>query len=106
MRAPWRYAPILSLAGALIACRSRVAAQERQTPPIPPVLLNHLYVVVDSETITAILASPLITQQLESLETRTTTANGGQTWIGHYLRGQNSTSNSLVPAVSLALGQA
>src|SRR2546427_1347981 len=67
----------------MIAGRPRVAEQERQTPPIPPVLLNHLYVVVDSETLTAILASPLITQQLESLETRTTTANGGQMWTGH-----------------------
>jgi len=90
MRASRRYALILSLAGAVIACRARVAAQERQTYPIPPVLLNHLYVVVDSETLTAILASPLITQQLESLETRTTTANGGQMWTGHYLRGQNT----------------
>src|SRR5260221_11148876 len=36
------------------------------------------------------LAYPLTTQQLESLEPRTTTANGGQTWTGHYLRGQNT----------------
>src|SRR2546427_3431591 len=94
MRASRRYALIFSLAGAVIACRARVAAQERQTHPIPPVLLNHLYVVVDSETLTAILASPLITQQLESLETRTTTANGGQTWTGHYLRGRSEEHTS------------
>ena len=55
-----RYSVILSLAGALV-WTSPIAAQKPQAHPIPPVLLNHLYVVLDSETVAAIVASPLIT---------------------------------------------
>src|SRR6266576_662166 len=84
-----RYSVILSLAGALV-CTSGIAAQKPQAHPIPPVLLNHLYVVLDSETMAAIVASPLITEELGTFETRTTTANGGEKWTGHYLRGQNT----------------
>jgi hypothetical protein len=85
-----RSSVILFVAVAVVACRWRAAAQGRETRLIPPVLLNHLYVVVDSETIADIVASPLITQELGSFQTRTTTANGGETWTGHYLRGQNT----------------
>jgi len=85
-----RYSVIFSLAATLIASGWRAPAQEHETHPIPPVLLNHLYVVVDSVTVAAMVASPLITEELGSFQTRTTTANGGQTWTGHYLRGQNT----------------
>jgi len=84
-----RYSVILSLAGALV-CTSGIAAQKPQAHPIPPVLLNHLYVVLDSETMAAIVASPLITDELGSFATRTTTANAGERWTGHYLRGKNT----------------
>lgn len=84
-----RYSVILSLASALV-WTSRITAQKPQAHPIPPVLLNHLYVVLDSETMAAIVASPLITDELGSFATRTTTANAGERWTGHYLRGKNT----------------
>jgi hypothetical protein len=55
----------------------------------PIAFLNHFYAVIDAETAAAIVASSLL-KEFAALNVLTTTANGGETWTGRYLRGRET----------------
>ena len=63
----------------------------------PPVTLNHVVVVVDSETYRAIGQSAFLRDQFAGFQERTTKADGGTTWSGTYLFGQNTYIEMFAP---------
>lgn len=59
-------------------------------PPLPPVVFNHLYVVLDDKTYRAIVASDFLRVAFPGVERRTTHTAAGETWSGAYFYGQDN----------------
>lgn len=73
---------------AVLAVALAVAASAAD-PPAIPVPLNHLYIVVDTETYEAIGADAFLKEQFAPYETRMTT-RADRTYIGEYFYGRNT----------------
>jgi hypothetical protein len=66
-----------------------IEKQDLQSTP-PAVFLNHVYIVLDSDTFNAVNDSELITKEFSGYEKRTTTTADGDTWSGSYLYGMET----------------
>ena len=52
--------------------------------PLPPVLFNHLYVVLDEKTYRAVLGSDFLRTAFPGFERRASTTAAGEKWSGAY----------------------
>jgi hypothetical protein len=57
---------------------------------VPPVYLNHLFVVLDPATYEALSSSDFIRNGFAGFEQRTTQAGSGESWSGTYLYGEST----------------
>jgi hypothetical protein len=67
------------------------------------IFLNHIYVVVDSETYSKIYESEYINNVFSGCEKRTTFADSGDSWSGFYIRGKNTYIEFFSPQKSFNL---
>lgn len=81
----------LSVLLCIICFLSDSAIGQQQNPKsLPSVYLNHLYIVLDKQTYDDIAASEFLRNEFASFEQRTTMADGGRSWTGTYLRGEQT----------------
>lgn len=73
---------------AVLALALSGAAASAEAPPIP-VTLNHLYIVVDTETYEAIGSDPFLKEKFAPFEMRTT-SRADRTYMGEYFYGTNT----------------
>lgn len=75
-----------------IACflPTSISGQQRNSNPVTPVYLNHLYIVLDKQTYDDIAASEFMRNQFADFEQKTTVASGGRSWTGTYIRGEQT----------------
>jgi hypothetical protein len=73
---------------------------------LPPVYLNHLYLVLDKQTYDDIGGSDFIRNQFAGFSQSTTVANGGASWTGTYIRGEHTYIELFAPFDSHKVGDA
>jgi hypothetical protein len=66
---------------------NRISAADDQ---LPPVYLNHIFIVLDEETYAALSSSDFIRNEFAGFEQRTTEAGSGESWSGTYLYGERT----------------
>jgi hypothetical protein len=64
--------------------------QQAVSAQLPPVYLNHLYLVLDKQTYANIAKSDFMRNEFANFEERTTTANKGESWTGGYFYGEQT----------------
>ncbi len=81
---------IVTIVFALVACTEKKVEQIPQTVEPVDVLLNHVYVVVDSATYNDISSSKFIIHQFADFIQSTSSTEDDETWTGTYLSGEQT----------------
>ena len=75
-----------------------VGRQQAPAPAqVPPVYLNHLYLVLDRQTYDDVLRSDFLRDQFAGFSSSTTVAGGDQSWTGAYIWGEHTYIELLAP---------
>jgi len=64
--------------------------QQTFSQNLPPVYLNHLYLVLDTQTYRAIKSSSFLCGEFSDFEERTSISNNGKSWTGVYFYGKQT----------------